>query len=282
MSEIVFARTRWNYASYVDYWNLVKLSGFRTVWLDDMDLYDPNATYIISPMNGEFMPYVTQFSDRVSKIVLWNLERPSGSNGLQNYVSSNHQYINDGWLDVVIVSDRQLANDTGFRYVPLGSHEGLGTPGSLNAKLKGYDLIHLCCYSNHRSYLFETPEKNKEIISGLSVASNGWGHERHIRLMHSRFMLNIHQDEFPYMEPLRFSLAAAYGLPILSERCIDPHPYITGWITMEDDINKLLNSEWVRSIVEYASVIHPLGLTMRKHMTTRLSFRACLEEYLWT
>ena len=281
-NEIVFARTRWNYDSYTDYWKLVELSGFPIVWLDEMDLSKLGTTYIVSPMNGEFTPYMEQNKGRVSKVLLWNLERP-GDDGIQGYVNSNQLYIGAGYLDGVIVSDKQLAYDAGFKFVPLGSHYDLGTPGDLDARLNGFDLIHLCCYSLHRSFLFRIPEEPRDNILGLTVATNGWGDERHTRLMSSRFMLNIHQDEYPYIEPLRFSLAAAYGLPILSEHCAEIYPYSRDWMTMSvpgHDVTELLNSEWVRDPVMFTERGFNAGLEMRKFMSTVQSFRVCLETYL--
>ena len=281
-NEIVFARTRWNYDSYTDYWKLVELSGFPIVWLDEMDLSKLGTTYIVSPMNGEFTPYMEQNKGRVSEVLLWNLERP-GDDGVQGYINGNRKYMDAGHLDGVIVSDKQLADDSGFKFVPLGSHHKLGTPGDLDARLNGFDLIHLCCYSLHRSFLFKTPEEPRDNISGLTVAANGWGNERHVRLMSSRFMLNIHQDEFPYIEPLRFSLAAAYGLPILSEHCAETYPYSRGWVTMSvfgHDVTELLNSEWVRDPVMFTERGFQVGLEMRRFMSTVHSFRVCLEAYL--
>jgi hypothetical protein len=262
----------------MDYWSLVELSGYPVVWLDEMDLSE-DVTYIVSPMNGEFEPFMEHYKDRVSKVMLWNLERP-GDDGIQGYSNGNYRYIEAGLLDGVIVSDRQLARDTGFKYVPLGSHHKLGTPGDLAYRLDGYDLIHLCCYSVRRSYLFKTPEEPKDVISGLYVASNGWGYERHLSLINSRFMLNIHQDQYPYMEPLRFSLAAAYGLPILTEYCLDIYPYKTGWVHMSENVMDLLDSDWVREDDIFSGHAYPAGLEMRRVMTTEFSFRACLEKYL--
>ena len=43
--------------------------------------------------------------------------------------------------------------------------------------------------------------------------------------MLSRFALNIHQDGYPFQEPLRFALFAAYGLPILTETITDSYPW---------------------------------------------------------
>jgi hypothetical protein len=102
-NDIIFARTRWNYESYVDYWDLVELSNFPIVWLDEMDLSKIGTTYIVSPMNGEFLPYMEQNKGRVSEVMLWNLERPSGSGGLHKYTDDNKEYMEAGHLDGVIV-----------------------------------------------------------------------------------------------------------------------------------------------------------------------------------
>ena len=135
----------------------------------------------------------------------------------------------------------------------------------------------------HRSILFKSPEVLRDNILGLTVAANGWDYVRHVGLMGSRFMLNIHQDEFPYIEPLRFSLAAAYGLPILSEHCAEIYPYSREWVTMSvpgHDVAELLNSEWVRDPVMFTERGFHAGLEMRRFMSTIHSFRACLEAYL--
>jgi hypothetical protein len=233
-------------------------------------------------MNGEFLPYMEQNKGRVSEVMLWNLERPSGSGGLHKYTDDNKEYMEAGHLDGVIVSDRKLAYDTGFKHVPLGSHRELGVPGSKDDRLSGYDLIHLSCYSNHRSWLFHEPNNPKIDLYGLVVARNSWVHARHKALTHSRFMLNIHQDEFLYIEPLRFSLAAAYGLPILSEQCFDVYPYAGDyWVSKDDDIKGMLRSVWwVRDMIAYEERYYPAGMEMRRYMTTVHSFRTCLEAYL--
>jgi len=41
----------------------------------------------------------------------------------------------------------------------------------------------------------------------------------------SKFALNIHQDQYPFQEPLRLALFAAYGLPILTETIHDAYPW---------------------------------------------------------
>ena len=280
MADIMFAQTRWNYHSYTDYWELVRLSGFPIVWLDEMDLYRHEVLYIVSPMNGEFEPFMEQHKDRFSKVMLWNLERPSGSGGLQQYIDDNRKYIDKGYLDGIIVSDRALANDTGFTFVPLGSHIGLGRPGSARDRLLGYSLIHLSCYSNHRAWMFRTPSDPYIELEGLPVARNSWGIARHRALMQTQYMLNVHQDDYLYMEPLRFSLAAAYGLPILSEQCFDVYPYQEGWVSMSPNVRDLLRTEWIGDSKEFMDMYYQLGLNMRKTMTTIYSFKNSLEVFL--
>jgi len=41
-------------------------------------------------------------------------------------------------------------------------------------------------------------------------------------------MVNVHQDDWLVIEPLRFALAAAYAIPIISEWVHDPWPYMPG------------------------------------------------------
>ena len=219
--EIVFARTRYVYDSYTDFWRLIELSGYRTVYVDEIDLGSSGVTYISSPFNGEFFPLAEQ-KKRKSKLLLWNLERPAASGGVDEYKAHLGEHIQNGYIDGVIVSYTALAKATGFTYVPMGSHPDLGVPGTT----KSYAFIHLMCYAPRRSLLFNTPSDPKVQYGGLTIASNGWGEERHQGLQKSWFMLNVHQDEMNFMEPLRFSLAIAYGLPILSENLYaPPFPY---------------------------------------------------------
>ena len=37
MAEIVFCQTRWEYQSYTDFWALVRLAQFPTVWLGEAE-----------------------------------------------------------------------------------------------------------------------------------------------------------------------------------------------------------------------------------------------------
>jgi hypothetical protein len=277
---IVFAKTRWNYTSYTDYWKLVELSGYDWCYVDEMDLSASDRLYIISPMNGEVRPFIDGYRNANGEIkatlMQWNLERPSGDGGgLSGYVNGNTKLVEDGYLSRIMVADWKLAQAGGskFVYVPMGSHEGLGEPTSMDSKR--YDFIHLCCYSNHRSLLFDAPDRPKSVLGGFTVAPNGWGDERHERLKASRVMLNIHQDGDGYIEPQRFALAAAYGLPVLSEIM---------YKTIFDDlitavpIGDILGT--MRTIIHYYDFYHDLGMEMREEFTGASNFRALLEAHI--
>lgn len=278
MPEIIFVKTRWYYQSYTDFWRLVELSGYPTCYVDEMDTDRDGVIYIICPMNGEVRPFMEMHSKRTSKVYMWNLERPGGSGSLAQYTADNKLHLRDRILDGILVSDRMLAEHTDFHYVPLGSHAGLGYPGQ--QKL-GYSVIHLSCYSPHRDFMFYTPYMQKGHLGLYDVLDNGWDEERHNNLMRAVYMLNVHQDGFPYIEPLRFSLAAAYGLPILSETCYDIYPYqeVDRYVSQSDDVMTLLNDPHFGDESVYFE-FHSAGLMMRKIMTSTMSFRACLEANL--
>lgn len=271
MSNLTFVRTRHTYDSYTDYWRLVELSGFPIVYVDEMDLGDVSKTYVVSPFNGELLPLKDK--DRRCRILLWNLERPAGSGDLGMYKKHIRQHIKNRYIDWVIVSDKQLAVRTGFHYVPFGSHKDLGVPGSD----KSYDFIHLMCYSNRRSFLFDTPSSAKSAFSGCSIAPNGWGEQRHQMLMRSWYMLNIHQDDDQYVEPLRFALAAAYGLPILTENLLEvPAPYTAGVVQFP------LQHAGAAMRMAYTNRRDATNaaMQMREQATGMFSFRNCVERYL--
>lgn len=287
---ILFARTRWNYDSYVDFWRLVELAGYPTCYVDEIDVSNSDATYIVCPMNGEFAPHIQNQLDKTASgsmkcnIYLWNLERPSGSGGLNKYITDNRRIMGHGWLTDVIVSDIQLSRDTGFKFVPLGSHKGLGMPGEFSQKV--YDLIHLSCYSLHRSWLFAgRADKPRDRIGAVTLATNAWGSTRDLLLKQSKFMLNVHQDGIPYIEPLRFALAAAYALPIISEPSFDPHPYRMGadvcFYANSDPMDLNAFAAFVKNLsgAQY-SQWNAYGHALRYWMTDEYSFRRCIEEYL--
>ena len=216
---ILFARTRHLYDSYGDFWTLVVLSGFQIVFVDQVDLKSNNV-YITSMVNDEWRAMVeAQPGRRDAHTILWNLERPLGwAKTLHDYNVRTWMMIGERWFDEVWVSDRRLAEESETRFVVLGSHPNLGTPGSIDEKR--YDIVHMSYLTNRRQSIYKhfVPEQ---------IAPNCWGEERDRALRASRFALNVHQDAHPFQEPLRFALFAAYGIPILTEEIFDAFPWGT-------------------------------------------------------
>ena len=268
----IFVKTRYFYQSYTDFWDLVRLSGFPSCFVNEMDIYSDN-TYIVCPMNGEMLDFMGEDKrlGRTARILQWNLERPSGSGGLAQYKASNQALVQSRYFDDIIVSDRALAEQCDFHFVPVGSHPDLGHPGEFEEKQ--FDFVHLSAYTGggrNRCRLFENPEMQKEFIGNRSIAPRGWGKEKDLSLKRSRYMLNVHQDEFQYIEPLRFALAAAYGLPVISEDCLDFYPYEQ--IVVFKELEDLFSEGSI-----YDRFIYDHGLEFRYIMTEKYNFRKWVE-----
>lgn len=213
--NIVFARTRYHYDSYIDYWKLVELSGFETCYVDEIDIRKHNV-YIVSPFNGEYEPHINNQigNNRNAYLIHWCLERPSGAGGVGNYSRSNRMHMYKRLFDRTWVSDKWLANESTMRFVVLGSDYGLGEPGDN----KKYAFAHMSYMTDRRARVYNAFRRS-------DVAPNCWPPRRDVVLKASKFGLCVHQDQHPYQEPLRFALFAAYGLPILTEEIYSAFPW---------------------------------------------------------
>lgn len=220
--KIIFVKPNTPYQSYTDFWRLVELSGFEICSFPEIRL-DKKRVYVVSPYNFEWKPFMgDEPGERKARLVLWDLERPIPRGGFKEYTKHGHGLLDSGYFDEVWVSDRQLARDTGFGYITLGSDHrlaaGLGSAFQLNApKRKAYDYAHM-------SYVNKRRKKILRKMPG-SCAPNCWPPERNDMLPVARFGLNLHQDDGPWLEPLRLALFAAYGLPIVTEMQADAWPY---------------------------------------------------------
>ncbi len=217
---ITFAKPGHYYQSYSDFWTLVELSGFDVCAISEVDISKP-CVYIVTPIagdshSGEWGPHIANQTGRIhnAHLVHWCLERPSGSGGVGNYAFENRKRIYVRTLDDIWVSDKALASETMLRHVILGSDYGLGEP----CDTKLYDFCHMSYAVDRRLRVYDEFTKDR-------IGWNCWPPERDQILKHSKFALNIHQDQFPFQEPLRFALFAAYGLPILTEEIRDAYPW---------------------------------------------------------
>lgn len=215
MKDIVFAHPVTTYDSYTDYRKLVQVSGFETCNQDQMDV-NRDCYYICSPFNGDIEAAVRARpkKDRKCKIVMWFLERP-GNEDFRKWTADKLELMDEIWF-----SDRAMYGKVkdmpGARFIPCGSDEAIGTR---EHKVNTYDFCHMSYIYGRRDILHQF---------GARIGPNGWGEERHKTLCGSRFMLNMHQDNNLFHEPLRFALCAAYAIPMLSEDNYDPFPYEPG------------------------------------------------------
>lgn len=263
--DIVFARTRYQYDSYIDFWKLVELAQFETCYVDEVDISKPRV-YIVSPMNGEWDPHINNQlgKPRNAHLVHWCLERPSGAGGVFNYGKSNRARIYDRILDDVWVSDRAMASETMLRFVVCGSDYGLGNPDTD----KRYDFCHMSYKTDRRQRVYNHFDQSK-------IGPNCWPWDtnpsRDDVLRHSRFALNIHQDSYPFQEPLRWALFAAYALPMLTEVVNDAFPWSEDYCIfhpydgIQGRLRQMLDNDYHRW--------WEMGQKARKRMCEEFNFR---------
>lgn len=247
MANLIFVKIRNDegvtYDSYADYWRLVEASGFPTVELSNLP-QESEDIFIFSPHNGniaEELPIHPNLNT-----VLWHLERsPVKPEGYKRY----------------ICSDKLLAKEMGIEFVPMGGHEALVRQPSV----KSIDICPMAYLFGRREHMV-----NQMKEYGLSCASNGWGEERERTLAKSRLGLCLHQDDYPWGEPLRYVLFALSSLPIMSEAD-------SGLKQLSYDIGNALafcrGDLFSQSEIE-AMIAHNIQLLTGEH-----SFRANLERH---
>jgi hypothetical protein len=257
---LIFAKTRYAYDSYQDFWKLVELAGFETCWIDHID-WEQEAFYVTTPINGETRPVIERErkSGKVKrcKVAWWNLERPdSGPGGLNQLLGT--MVCNDttgmlAWMDYIWTSDKyQHTLDPRAVHVVMGSDARMALPGT---RIPGqYDFCHL-------SYL---SDRRRAMMLGLvryRIAPNAWEPDRGKIINRSRFMLNLHQTEAKIGEPLRFAVAAAYACPLLTETCGDPFPMEPGrhmLMTNYDKIQRAVEDAMHQDMEPYGKELHNL------------------------
>lgn len=283
MTEIIFCKTDWFYESYQDFWRLVELAGFPIISVSDLDI-SKEGIYITAPMNEDWRIHINnQHQQRKpvnAHLILWNIERPSGSAGSVLEYAKQCKYLQYGkwdtgeytkknhatgeimqsygrFIDEIWTSDRKLSQETGTSFVVLGSNEGLGSPGTD----KQYNFCHI-------SYMI--PRRTNIYNHFSNIGPNCWGTERDAVLKASKFALNIHQDNHPFQEPLRLALFAAYGLPILTETILDSYPWSDEFMAYADyhDIVGRLNQMLIADYEHYRQ----MGLRARARMCTDFEF----------
>jgi hypothetical protein len=270
--RIVFARPRHTHDSYTDFRKLVEVSGFETCYYDEMDLSERNF-YVVAPASGELRPAILAAHQKLSGpkravLTFWNLERPDSGYWPPEGNNSSNQ-VDDilKFVDTVWVSDRFYAEmDKRMIFVPMASDARLADGNPLPIKV--YDLAVLAYANGRRQKIFGRLERWKV------APSTAWGETR-VRILHSsRAMLYVHQTPLPIGAPLRFSLAAAYQLPVLSESMSDPYPLVEGRDFLGAPYEEIPDrlEDWLSSRLE------PFGENLHHTLCVDLNFRGCVEE----
>ena len=261
--KVVFAKTRYAYDSYRDFWKLVELSGFDTCFVDEIDL-PLDIVYITTPVNGELRPHMDHRRSILkgpqrAKIIWWNLERPDsdGQPPITDVITDILRYV-----DAVWVSDRHYASlDKRMHHVVLGSHAGLCRDHEPYPAQ--YDYTHQSYVWGRREAIF-FPLR----MSGLREGPNGWFEERDCTLRSSRLIVNVHQTKALIGEPLRFAVTSAYRMAMVSETLADNYPFVPSHDHIQASFENLV--ETVRS---------SLGRNDLAEMGRNLFHRLCVE---WT
>jgi len=87
-------------------------------------------------------------------------------------------------------------------------------------------------------------------------------------------MLNVHQDDDNYFEPLRFCIAISSGLPIITETCSNPFPYEGKFLIQSE--YKDISSTIYRVIAEDYETHKKNANEMRKMILSNYCFRDCV------
>lgn len=197
MKEPIFVRTRWVYDSYCDYLELIQLSEFKLIYVDEIDWTSDN-TYVLMVHNGEVPnPLPT---GRKCKIIWNNIERPG------NYDEQLWKQFDEVWL-----CDRAWAIKTHSRFFFMASDSHLGYSGEHNLP-----PVSLAYVAGRRCEPYQRMNLNNV---------NCFGQAKKLLLANAKALVVLHQD-VPVMSPQRFCYAAAAHLPVFYEEVPDFYPYV--------------------------------------------------------
>ena len=241
--SVIFAKTRFVYLSYEDFWELVKISEFETCYIDEID-YNSDNVYILTPLNGEL---AFPLPERKAKIIWLNIERP-GENEIGEL-----KYFDEVWM-----CDINWANKTNSKFFFMASDKRLGYTGNHDKR-----PISLC-YENGR----RQPKLLEYDINNVQC----FGEQKRKLLSEAKAMVVYHQD-VPVLSPQRFCACASAHLPILYEKVPDFYPFINrkDFLSFEydDDLKPILEND-----------LQFLGENLFDKMCKKTTFRKEVERLL--
>ena len=262
MTNVSFVRTRTYYQPYDDLFRLAELSGYPVIYLDEMDVTDASQTYIFSPNNGET---ASGWPGAKAHIIFMQMEWHTNLEPVTLPPGVAECWNGDKWHSQII----------GARFVPLGSDFGLNLDPRNNPPKK-YDVAFMAytdIYRRKRVY-------DQLIEKGFSIAPNGWGIDRHNALLESRCIVHVHQwENIPTIAPLRWCIAAAYRLPIISEAVNSREPF--GYSDfMVSDYEHLVEFVTMHLKDPAPQLLTSFGYALQNKLCRELTFRKSIEAAL--
>lgn len=211
-SDVQFVATQFyldgGYRSYVDFFRLAELAGYPVIPLSQMDAQDATKTYIITPLNDEWLK---GWPDAKARIIHWELEwRWDWRADVNEPPGVAEVWASDAWF----------AQQIGAKYVPMGSDDRLNPLHEYFDNIDRIDDVALLSYQTPRRQHITQQLYNEGLK--ISAIENSWGNGRSTDLMGSKLMVHVHQhDNAPGIAPLRWCLAAAHRLPLITETVKD-------------------------------------------------------------
>lgn len=255
MPNVIFARPRHDYNSYVDLYRLIELSGYPMCFVDEIDP-DSDNTYICTILNGENQQ---GWEKPRARIILYDLEWHLDGVRIPG-------------LTEVWAADAWYAGHIGAKYVPLGSHPDLALTHDTCPKL--YDVATMMYSWGRRDAIL-----GHLLSDGIRLAPRDWGIPRDAILHASRIMLHVHQhDNIQTVAPQRFALAAAYKLPMVSEvvsqKGIFENCFI-GWAKFSH--LSMMCSTWMMCLGITEWDRDPMAESLHQLLCVDNTFRKCVE-----
>ena len=250
MSRVLFVATDYylegGYASYRDFYQLVELAGYPIIPLKQLDPQSDN-TYIVTPLNDEWLE---GWQAPRARIIHLELEWRFGDWRAETNTPPG---VAETWA-----CDKGYADRIGARYVPMGSDSRLCIAG--NNVLKEWDVAQISYQTPRRMIVTEQMEAR-----GLKIAQNErlWGAARSMVLNASELMVHVHQTEGGKgIAPLRWCLAAAHHLPMITESVPDAgifghsHMRQAEYAWLPEFVQLKLRDK--RELANYAHALHQL------------------------
>jgi hypothetical protein len=261
----IFVTTQRVYQSYACFWKLVRLSGFQAIPTTEVDL-KKDALYIVTPFTEEHaLAFGPRSSGRRAVVAWLNLERPdSGRWPPVGANASNDEEACLRFADIMWTYDLSLlASRPGSVLMPFGSHPDLAERAPAQ---KRWDFAHLSYVVPRREEVYAELRRR-----GLSEAPNEPGPDRPQVLSATRVILQVHQTPALVGSPQRAAVAAAYGLPLVSETLSQPWPMMFGWDHLQAPREKL--ADVVQSLIERPAEMSRLGARLRETLCFEIPFR---------